>query len=143
MTTIRAKNTVNTVFLALFIFEEALDSSLSSLSRTLKCKTGIRELERSGVKEYIYIDIFFVPLQVLAKMLFFVPLQVLARFYCQNLRRYQKKMPTPEEGHKKQKNKDSPIFGPGGLQDIFVCLYLFRFWQKKCVFGTSSGFDTL
>ena len=29
-------------FLALFIFEEALDSSLSSLSRTLKSKTGIR-----------------------------------------------------------------------------------------------------
>ena len=60
MTTIRAKSTVNTVFfLALFIFEEALDSSLSSLSRNLKSKTGIRELERSGVKEYIYIDKYF------------------------------------------------------------------------------------
>ena len=93
MTTIRAKSTVNNAFLALFIFEEALDSSLSSLSRTLKSKTGIRELERSGVQEYIYVEhCFWYPFRFWQEILP-KPERVLKKQNqnCQNLKGYQQK----------------------------------------------------
>ena len=117
MTSIRIKNTVNTVyFLALFIFDQALDSSLSSLSRTLKSKTGIRKLERSGVQSIFILIIVFGTSSVFSKkvLFFLVPPQVLARFYCQNLRRYQKKQKC-QNLKRYNKNKQKKIFLSSGL----------------------------
>ena len=58
---------------------------------------------------------------------FLVPLQVFSRFYCQSLRRYHKKTKPDCQNlkmyKKTKKNKDFPIFGPGGFQDIFFCFF--------------------
>ena len=95
---------------------------------------------------------FFTPSGFSKKVLFFlVPPQVLARFYCQSLRRYQKKqkiLPKPEEVPKKnKKSKDLPIFSPGCLQDMKIFFFFVppqvlakKFWF---FFGTSSGFGTI